>query len=300
MSEKGETTDNGAQNGHVVCFLSFFMMMKSCDDEGALNSPVHPPPRRTTSLPTRRSYTQLSKLNHIFGDVVPLNHLEAKQVAKVNKFFGADFPSNFFDAQNPRQRPPRKSNLPLYFKHAASNFLEPKSAPAGLDIADSGFDSDDEMGMSDARKNSNAESTAPKVSHQRKWNSESDPGNFVKKTVCPDSATFEEMVDFFIDPRLYFGSDDVDAFILCLPSFSNPLNLMSVLRERFNASKDSTEKSPEKEKILGMRLRKIKILEFLNDWLRSVSGMEDLRDCAKLQQNVRTFLEEKDCDLVSL
>ena len=275
------------------------MEMKKAD-VAVVSPAISSPSRRNSSGP--RTYNQLSKLHHFFGDNVPLTDPEAKQVAKVNKIFGEDFPSKFFESHQQHRKFRRSSTLPSYFKHAASY---PERSHATPDDIDSGFDgdynSDDEMGMSvNGKKASHDKSTKPAlISHQRKRNSESNRDKFVKKVICPESATFEEMVDFFINPRIAFDSGELDAFILCLPSFSNPLSLMSVLRKRFQTSQDSTDIFVKKEKILEMRLRQIKILEFLNDWLRSVNGMEDLRRCPKLQQNVRTFLEEKDCDLVS-
>ena len=127
--------------------------------------------------------------------------------------------------------------------------------------------------------------------HARKWNSETDREN--------PAATFDEMIDNFTDPQRPSLADDLDAFILCLPTFADPIRLVSALRTRFNACVNRSGSFISKSGILKMRRRQAtKILEFLNDWLRSVSGMQDLRSCPKLHEALHQFLAEAD-DLVS-
>ena len=146
-------------------------------------------------------------------------------------------------------------------------------------------------------KSSSNISIASGPAHARKWNSATNRENFAKNC-SPELATFDEMIDFFTDPHRPSLADDLDAFILCLPSFADPIRLVSALRTRFNACVERSDSSIASAEILEMRLTQVKILEFLNDWLRSVSGMQDLRSCPKLHKALHQFLAEAD-DLVS-
>ena len=201
-----------------------------------------------------------------------------KKMNKLSNFFGEAIPTELVHA--PRTSGNFSGCVPIYFKHATSH--------ADCDV-DTDADDDSRTNIFFLRSPNSFTSPA----HGRK-KSESDHDNLFVKMKCPDSATFDEMIDFFTAPDRSFSSNDLDAFIVCLPSFGDPLRLISALRARFNAVSENADSFTEASQVLELRLRQDKIIDFLNDWLRSACGMEDLRHCPNLHQTVRKFLENEE------
>ena len=151
-------------------------------------------------------------------------------------------------------------------------------------------------------KSSSNISIASGPTRARKWKSETDLEN-PAKNCSPKFATFDEIIRIFTDPQRPSLANDlpVDAFILCLPMFADPIRLVSALRTRFNACVKRSGSFIGKAGFLKMRQRQVtKILEFLNDWLRSVSGMQDLRSCPKLHKALHKFLKKANHNNASL
>jgi len=176
-----------------------------------------------------------------------------RSAQKLSKFFGENVPTDLIKSpiKTPRLHAFEGASHPLYF------FQHSSSLSSEFDDCSHDFDTDDEDVSNHDLKSSSNVSIASSPTHARKWNSETDSEKLVQHR-SPKIATFDEMIDFFTDPHRPSLADDLDAFILCLPSFADPIRVVSALRTRFNACIDRSDSFIASAEILEMRLTQVK------------------------------------------